>query len=72
MFLTRMGRSAKFVVTGDMTQIDLPNKRDSGLITAMENLRNVQGIGVVEFDKRDIVRHPLVKAIVAAFEKVSI
>lgn len=72
MFLTRMGRSAKFVVTGDMTQIDLPNKRDSGLTTAMENLRNVQGIGMVEFDKRDIVRHPLVKAIVAAFEKVNI
>ncbi len=72
MFLTRMGRSAKFVVTGDMTQIDLPNKRDSGLVTAMENLRSVQGIGMVEFDKRDIVRHPLVKAIVAAFEKVNI
>ncbi len=72
MFLTRMGRSAKFVVTGDMTQIDLPNKRDSGLVTAMENLRSVQGIGMVEFDRRDIVRHPLVKAIVAAFEKVNI
>ncbi len=72
MFLTRMGRSAQFVVTGDMTQIDLPNKRDSGLVTAMENLRNVQGIGMVEFDRRDIVRHPLVKQIVAAFEKVNI
>ncbi|MFI3247569.1 MAG: PhoH family protein [Rikenellaceae bacterium] len=72
MFLTRMGRSAKFVVTGDMTQIDLPNKRDSGLITAMDNLRSVKEIGMVEFDKRDIVRHPLVKAIVAAFEKVNI
>ncbi len=72
MFLTRMGRSAKFVVTGDVTQIDLPNKRDSGLTTAMESLRNIQGIGIVEFDRRDIVRHPLVKQIVAAFEKVSI
>ncbi len=72
MFLTRMGRSAQFVVTGDMTQIDLPNKRDSGLRIAMENLREVQGIGIVEFDKRDIVRHPLVKQIVAAFEKVNI
>ncbi len=72
MFLTRMGRSAQFVVTGDMTQIDLPNKRDSGLVTAMNTLRNVQGIGMVEFDKRDIVRHPLVKQIVAAFEKVNI
>ncbi|MFI3269025.1 MAG: PhoH family protein [Rikenellaceae bacterium] len=72
MFLTRMGRSAQFVVTGDITQIDLPNKRDSGLVTAMNTLRNVQGIGMVEFDKRDIVRHPLVKQIVAAFEKVNI
>ncbi len=72
MFLTRMGRSAQFVVTGDVTQIDLPNKRDSGLTTAMEHLRSVTGIGIVEFDKRDIVRHPLVKQIVAAFEKVNI
>ncbi len=72
MFLTRMGRSAQFVVTGDVTQIDLPNKRDSGLTTAIESLRGVQGIGIVEFDKRDIVRHPLVKQIVAAFEKVNI
>ncbi len=69
MFLTRMGRSAKFVVTGDVTQIDLPNKRDSGLTKAIDYLRDVQGIGIVEFDKRDIVRHPLVKQIVAAFER---
>ncbi len=68
MFLTRMGRSAKFCVTGDITQIDLPNKRDSGLTTAMERLREVRGIALVEFDQRDIVRHPLVKAIVKAFE----
>ncbi|MFR9620910.1 MAG: PhoH family protein [Rikenellaceae bacterium] len=69
MFLTRMGRSAKFVVTGDVTQIDLPNKNDSGLIRAMRRLDKVKGIGIVEFDKRDIVRHPLVKQIVAAFEE---
>ncbi len=69
MFLTRMGRSAKFVVTGDVTQIDLPNKSDSGLVRAMKRLDNINGIGIVEFDKRDIVRHPLVKMIVAAFEK---
>ncbi|MFR9602393.1 MAG: PhoH family protein [Rikenellaceae bacterium] len=69
MFLTRMGRNAKFIVTGDVTQIDLPHKNDSGLTKAMENLRGVNGIGIVEFDKRDIVRHPLVKSIVAAFER---
>ncbi len=69
MFLTRMGRNAKFIVTGDVTQIDLPHKADSGLTKAMNNLRNVKGIAVVEFDQRDIVRHPLVKSIVAAFER---
>ncbi|MFR9651915.1 MAG: PhoH family protein [Rikenellaceae bacterium] len=69
MFLTRMGRSAQFVVTGDVTQIDLPNSRDSGLERAINLLRDVKEIGIVEFDKRDIVRHPLVKKIVASFEK---
>jgi len=69
MFLTRMGRNAKFIVTGDMTQIDLPNKRDSGLMRAIEILRDVKDIGIVEFDKRDIVRHPLVKYIVEAFDR---
>ena len=51
-----------------MTQIDLPRKSDSGLVRAMELLRGVDGIGIVEFDRRDIVRHPLVKQIVEAFE----
>ena len=69
MFLTRMGRSAKFIVTGDVTQIDLPRKSDSGLVRTMEILRGVGGIGIVEFDKRDIVRHPLVKHIVEAFDQ---
>lgn len=69
MFLTRMGRSAKFIVTGDVTQIDLPRRGDSGLTRAMELLRGVEGIGVVEFDRRDIVRHPLVKQIVEAFDR---
>ncbi len=69
MFLTRMGRNAKFIVTGDVTQIDLPRKSDSGLIKAMDNLREVKGIALVEFDTRDIVRHPLVKDIVNAFER---
>ncbi len=69
MFLTRMGRNAKFIVTGDVTQIDLPRKSDSGLVRTMNTLRDINGIGVVEFDKRDIVRHPLVKYIVDAFDK---
>ena len=69
MFLTRMGRNAKFIVTGDVTQIDLPRRSDSGLTRAMEILRGVEGIGIVEFDKRDIVRHQLVKYIVDAFDK---
>lgn len=69
MFLTRMGRNARFIVTGDVTQIDLPKKSDSGLIRAMSILREVSGIGMVEFDRRDIVRHELVKQIVAAFDR---
>ena len=69
MFLTRMGRNARFIVTGDVTQIDLPKKSDSGLTRSMEILRGVGGIGIVEFDKRDIVRHQLVKYIVDAFDK---
>ncbi len=72
MFLTRMGRSAKFIVTGDITQIDLPKKSDSGLVRAMNYLDGVEGIGMVSFDKRDIVRHPLVKHIVDAFDKNTI
>ena len=69
MFLTRMGRNARFIVTGDVTQIDLPRRSDSGLVRTMEILRSVPGIGIVEFDKRDIVRHPLVKHIVEAFDR---
>ena len=69
MFLTRMGRNAKFIVTGDVTQIDLPRRSDSGLTRAMATLSGIEGIAAVEFDKRDIVRHPLVKHIVDAFER---
>lgn len=69
MFLTRMGRNAKFIVTGDVTQVDLPHQGDSGLMPAIGMLRGIKGIGVVEFDKQDIVRHELVKHIVQAFEK---
>ncbi len=69
MFLTRMGRNARFIVTGDVTQIDLPRRSDSGLTRAMQILKGVKGIGQVEFDKRDIVRHELVKQIVEAFDR---
>lgn len=69
MFLTRMGVSAKFVITGDMSQIDLPRRSDSGLAHAFHILKGIQGITFVEFDASDIVRHRLVKEIVKAYEK---
>jgi phosphate starvation-inducible protein PhoH and related proteins len=69
MFLTRMGKNAKFVVTGDITQVDLPNKNDSGLVKALEILKDIEGISVIQFDGRDIVRHRLVKEIVEAYNK---
>ena len=69
MFLTRMGRNAKFIVTGDITQIDLPHRNDSGLTRAMNIVNGIKGIGFVEFDKRDIIRHELVKHIVDAFAR---
>ncbi len=69
MFLTRMGRNAKFIVTGDASQIDLPRKSDSGLLRSMRALQNIKGIGIVEMDVRDIVRHELVKHIVKALDK---
>lgn len=69
MFLTRMGRNAKFIVTGDITQIDLPRVQDSGLIQAEKILAGIRGISVIHFDQRDIVRHRLVKSIVDAYSK---
>ena len=69
MFLTRMGLNTKIIVTGDMTQIDLPYAQKSGLIDALEVLKNVKGIAKVEFDVKDIVRHKLVQRIVEAYEK---
>lgn len=69
MFLTRMGTSGKFMITGDITQIDLPRKQQSGLIQAFRILRKIKGIAMVEFDSSDIIRHRLVKEIVAAYEK---
>ena len=68
MFLTRLGVNAKMIVTGDATQIDLPRSVQSGLMQAMKILRGVKGIGVIEYQKKDIVRHPLVQRIVDAYE----
>ena len=69
MFLTRMGMNAKMIVTGDVTQIDLPPSTTSGLIQAMRVLKDVKGIGRVQFDKKDIVRHKLVQRIVEAYDQ---
>ena len=69
MFLTRMGCDAKFRVTGDASQIDLPNKKDSGLLKGIELTKNIKGVKTIFFKNEDIVRHPLVAKIVKAFEK---
>lgn len=69
MFLTRLGINAKMIVTGDTTQIDLPHTIQSGLLQALRILRGVKGIGIIEYEKKDIVRHPLVQRIVDAYEK---
>ena len=70
MFLTRLGMNAKMIVTGDMTQIDLPERQTSGLVQAVSILSRVKGVGVVEFNKKDIVRHKLVQRIVEAYEQL--
>jgi phosphate starvation-inducible protein PhoH and related proteins len=69
MFLTRMGKNAKFIVTGDLTQIDLPSKSQSGLNYALKILGDIEGISKIYFDNRDIVRHRLVKHIIEAYNK---
>jgi phosphate starvation-inducible PhoH-like protein len=69
MFLTRIGFNSKAVITGDITQIDLNNRRDSGLIHASEVLKNIPGISFTQFQVSDVVRHPLVQTIVEAYEK---
>jgi phosphate starvation-inducible protein PhoH and related proteins len=69
MFLTRLGFNSKAVVTGDVTQIDLPNRRDSGLIHATEVLKNIPDISITQFQVADVVRHPLVQTVVEAYEK---
>ena len=70
MFLTRMGKSAKFIITGDPTQIDLPKRQPSGLVQALKVLEGVKDIGFVTFDEKDVIRHQLVKAIIGAYKKV--
>jgi phosphate starvation-inducible PhoH-like protein len=69
MFLTRLGFDSRAVITGDVTQIDLPKGTQSGLVEALEVLRDVEGIGVQRFSDKDVVRHPLVQKIVVAYER---
>ena len=71
MFLTRMGLNAKFIITGDVTQIDLPRKSQSGLLHALKILNHIELISIIHFNKKDIVRHKLVRDIVDAYEKHS-
>jgi phosphate starvation-inducible PhoH-like protein len=70
MFLTRMGKSAKFVITGDATQVDLPGNQRSGLRTTLEITKEIEGVGQLFLDDKDVVRHPIVKQVIYAFEKV--
>jgi phosphate starvation-inducible PhoH-like protein len=69
MFLTRMGQTAKFIITGDMSQVDLPHKQRSGLSYATSILQDVDGIEIIQLKQSDVVRHPLVKKIIDAFDK---
>jgi phosphate starvation-inducible protein PhoH and related proteins len=69
MFLTRIGANAKAIITGDLTQVDLPRNQKSGLAKASRILRNIDGIGYIELDEEDVVRHKLVKAILKAYDK---
>jgi phosphate starvation-inducible PhoH-like protein len=70
MFLTRMGRDAKFIITGDATQVDLPERVRSGLLPAVDHLRGVQGVAVVDLDEKDVIRHELVVRVIAAFKEI--
>jgi phosphate starvation-inducible PhoH-like protein len=69
MFLTRLGPNSRAIVTGDITQIDLPNRMGSGLVQIQDILRGVEGIAFVYFDRNDVVRHRLVKDIIDAYDK---
>lgn len=68
MFLTRMGANAKFIVTGDPTQVDLPSRQNSGLLQALRLLKKVEGISIIELDNTDVIRHKLVKSIIEKYE----
>ncbi|MDO5608491.1 MAG: PhoH family protein [Capnocytophaga sp.] len=70
MFLTRMGRNAKFMITGDPGQIDLPKRVSSGLKEALLILRNVKGIGIIHLDDKDVIRHPLVRSIIESYKSI--
>lgn len=70
MFLTRIGYGSKAIVTGDITQVDLPRGKKSGLLVATNILRNIKGISFLEFEKTDVVRHPLVQKIIGAYENL--
>lgn len=70
MFLTRMGRSAKFIITGDLTQVDLPKHQPSGLTTAIDLVADIKGIAVVRLTEKDVIRHKLVTRIINAFKKI--
>jgi phosphate starvation-inducible PhoH-like protein len=69
MFLTRLGINSKAVITGDETQIDLPMHKQSGLLEAHRALKHIEGIAIIELTRRDVVRHPLVQRIIAAYEE---
>src|SRR5262249_10849 len=69
MFLTRLGFNSKAVITGDITQIDLPNERRSGLVEAIDVVGNIEGIAFIYFDERDVVRHNLVQRIIKAYDE---
>ncbi len=69
MFLTRLGENSKMVITGDLTQIDLPDGKVSGLKHATRILKDIDEIGIIKFTEKDVVRHPLVQLIVSAYEK---
>ncbi|MBK8613656.1 MAG: PhoH family protein [Flavobacteriales bacterium] len=70
MFLTRMGRNAKFVITGDVTQVDLPERQPSGLMPTVTMLKDVEGINVIELDEKDVIRHELVIRVLGAFKEM--
>ncbi|NCP22129.1 MAG: phosphate starvation-inducible protein PhoH [Flavobacteriales bacterium CG03_land_8_20_14_0_80_35_15] len=71
MFLTRMGKSAKFIITGDPSQIDLPPRQDSGLIEALLALKMVKGIAIIHLDEKDVIRHHLVRKIIEAYKEIT-